>query len=71
MIRRSVAIGCVIFGVVLLYIGYEKTQSVMEGFSSTFSGGYSTETIAYLAVGGILLIAGVVMAFGKKKKKKR
>ena len=29
MIRRSVAAGCVVFGSILLYIGYDKTQSVM------------------------------------------
>lgn len=69
MIRRSVAAGCVVFGSVMLYIGYDKTQSVMGGLKKTFSGGYSSETIAYLVGGGVLLLVGLVMLFGKKGKR--
>jgi len=67
MVRRSIAIGCLLFGAILLYTGYGKTQSVMGGLSKTFSGSYSTETIAYLIGGGVLLMTGLVMVFGKKK----
>ena len=67
MMRRSVATGCILFGGILLYIGYGKTQSVMGGMSKAFSGGYSTETMAYLIGGGVLLMTGLVMVFGKKK----
>jgi LPXTG-motif cell wall-anchored protein len=70
MIRRSIAIGCIFFGAALMYIGYGKTQSVMGSLSKSLSGGYSTETIAYIAIGGILVTAGLVMVFGKKKKKR-
>ena len=69
MINRSIAAGCLVFGAALLYAGYQKTQSFMGGLSKTFSGGYSTETIVYLVGGGILLIAGLVMLFGKKKRR--
>ena len=65
--RKSVATGCILFGGILLYIGYGKTQSVMGGMSKAFSGGYSTETMAYLIGGGVLLMTGLVMVFGKKK----
>ena len=68
MNRRSIATGCILFGAVLLYIGYGKTQSVMGGLSKAFSGGYSTETMAYLIGGGILVLAGLFMFMGKKKK---
>ena len=67
MMRKSVATGCILFGGILLYIGYGKTQSVMGGMSKAFSGGYSTETMAYLIGGGVLLMTGLVMVFGKKK----
>jgi len=70
MIRKSMAIGCIIFGAVLAYVGYQKTQSVMGGISQTISGGYNTETVVYLTTGGILLIAGIVMVLGKKRKKR-
>jgi len=68
MVRKSTAIGCVLFGAVLLYIGYGKTQSVMGGFSKAFSGGYSTETMAFLVGGGVLFIAGLFMLMGRKKR---
>ena len=67
MIRRSIAIGCVIFGAFLLYTGFGKTQSVMGGVSRAFSGGYSTETMVYLVGGSVLLMTGLVMLLGKKK----
>ncbi len=68
MIRRSIAAGCVLFGAILLYIGYGKTQSVMGGLSNAFSGGYSTETMAYLIGGGILFLTGLFMLMSKKKR---
>ena len=70
MVKRSIAVGCIVFGCIVLYMGYEQTQSVMGGLRKTFSGGYSQETLAYLAGGGILLVIGLVMLFGKGKKKK-
>ena len=67
MINRSIAAGCILFGGISLYIGYNKTQSAMGSLSKAFSGGYSTETTAYLVGGGVLLMIGLVMVFGKKK----
>ena len=69
MIKRSISLGCVVFGAALLYIGYGKTRSVMGGLTKTFSGGYSAQTIAYLIGGGVLIMMGLVMLLGKKKKK--
>ena len=70
MIRSSIAIGCIILGTFFLYTGYSKTQSVVGGMSRAFSGSYSTETMIYLIGGGVLLMTGLVMVLGKKKKKR-
>jgi len=70
VIKRSIAAGCVLFGAVFLYLGYAKTQSVTGGMSRTLSGGYSAETMVYLIGGGVLLMTGLVMLLGKKKKRK-
>jgi len=70
MMRTSLSLGFVILGGVLVYIGYGKTQSFVGGMSRTFSGGYSAETMIYLIGGGVLLMTGLVMLLGKKKKKR-
>ena len=67
MKRRLIAAGCVLFGAVLMYVGYGKTQSVWGGLSKAFSGAYSTETMAYLIGGGVLFMTGLVMLMRKKK----
>jgi hypothetical protein len=68
MIRNSIAIGCIILGTFLLYNGYGKTQSVMGGLSRIFSGSYSVEAMVYLIAGAVLLMTGLVMVLGKRKK---
>ncbi len=69
MIRRSLALGSILLGGILLYYGYGKTQSVMGGISRTLTGRYSWETLAYLLVGGIFFLTGLIMLTGKKKGK--
>ncbi|MDF1535756.1 MAG: DUF3185 family protein [bacterium] len=68
MIKRSMAIGCLVFGSVTLYIGYGKTQSVAGGLRRAFGSGYSTETIVYLVGGAVLVVTGLVMLTGRKKR---
>ena len=67
MIRLSIALGLILLGALLIYTGYGQTRSVMGGLSKTFSGSYSRETMAYLAGGGLLCIAGLTLLLGKKK----
>jgi LPXTG-motif cell wall-anchored protein len=71
MIRRSVALGCLLLGIVLLYMGYEKTQSLAGGISRAFSGGYSADTWAYVIAGAVLFVSGAGLLAGKKKGRKR
>ncbi|UCG39586.1 MAG: DUF3185 family protein [bacterium] len=68
MIRRSIALGFIVFGAVLLYLGYDMTQSVVGELTRTFSGTYPDKTMAYLVGGGILVLAGLVLLFGRKRK---
>lgn len=68
MIRRSLAAGCIIFGSLLLYVGWGKTQSVVGEVSRTFTGEYSTETMMYLIGGGVLLLVGLSMLLRKGRR---
>jgi uncharacterized membrane protein len=61
-----IAIGCIIFGAALAYYGYQQTQTVMGGLTKAFSGKYSTEAMAGMAGGAVLVIAGTVMILKKK-----
>jgi LPXTG-motif cell wall-anchored protein len=64
MIRKSVAIGCLLFGIVLLHAGYVKNQSVLEGVTGTFLSG----PWAYFVAGAVLFISGAGLLAGKKRK---
>jgi uncharacterized membrane protein len=70
MIKKSVSIGFILLGGFLLYTGYQETQSVVGGISKGISGGYPMQTMAYLGVGVLLVLAGVLMFSGKKKRGK-
>jgi len=66
MMRKSVAIGCVIFGLGLFYMGFEKTQSAVEGMAGTFLAG----PWPYFIAGAVLFISGLGMLSGRKGKKR-
>ena len=60
-LKRALGSALLVAGLVLLYMGYQATQSASEGISSTFSGRYSNETILLLAGGGACAVAGAGM----------
>lgn len=64
MIRRSMAVGCLLLGIVLLYTGYERVGSAVEGVTGTFLGG----PWPYFVAGAVLFISGAGLLTGKKRK---
>lgn len=62
---KLIGIGLLVLGAVLLYFGFNATQSVGEELSEAFTGKYSQETMLYLIGGGIAAIAGLFMVFKK------
>lgn len=62
---KLIGIGLLVLGAVLLYFGFNATQSVGEELSEAFTGKYSQDTMFYLIGGGIAAIAGLFMVFKK------
>lgn len=60
-------IGLVLFavGLVLLYFGWQSSESVGDRISETFTGRFTDETMLFLIGGVVGVVAGGVMAFRK------
>jgi hypothetical protein len=54
-----------VLGAILLYFGFNATQSVGEEMSEAFTGKYSDETMFYLIGGGVAAVAGLFMVLRK------
>lgn len=52
-------------GLILLYFGYNATESVTEGVTEAVTGRYSDETMYYLVGGAVASIVGLVMLVRK------
>lgn len=52
-------------GLILLYFGYNASESVAEGVTEAVTGRYSDETMFYLIGGAVAAIVGLVMLVRK------
>lgn len=62
---KLIGIGLLVLGGVLLYFGFNATNSPMEELGEAFTGKYSDETMMYLVGGGIAAAAGLFMTLRK------
>ncbi len=62
---KFIGIGLLALGAVLLYFGFNATESVAEEIGEAFTGRYSDETMMYLIGGGVAAVAGVFMLLRK------
>jgi hypothetical protein len=60
-------IGLVLFavGLILLFFGWQSSESVGDRISETFTGRFTDETMLFLIGGVVGVVAGGVMAFRK------
>ncbi|MDX1481978.1 MAG: DUF3185 family protein [Woeseiaceae bacterium] len=66
MNQKSMAgIALLIVGLVLLYFGYNASQSPAEELSEALTGRFSDDTMFYLIGGAIAGVLGAVMLFRK------
>jgi hypothetical protein len=62
---KLIGIGLLVLGGVLLYFGFNATNSPMEELGEAFTGKYSDETMMYLVAGGVAAVAGLFMMVRK------
>ncbi len=55
-----------VVGVLLLFFGYQASQSMGEQLAETFTGRFSDETMWYLIGGAAAVVAGALLALFKK-----
>lgn len=67
-VSRIVGIGLLVAGVIMLFMGWNATESVTEGVSEALTGSYTENTRRYLIGGGVAAAIGVaLLLFGAKR----
>ena len=55
-------------GLVLLFFGWQSSQSVADQISETLTGRFTDETMWYIVAGGASVVAGaVLLASGRRR----
>ena len=62
---RLLGIGLLALGAILLYFGFNATNSVAEDIGEAITGRYSDETMMYLIGGGVSAVAGLFLLLKK------
>lgn len=57
--NQIVGIALLVAGAILLYFGYEASQSVGEQLHETFTGRFTDSTTWYFVLGAIAAVAGI------------
>jgi len=59
--NKITAIVLLVVGLILLYFGFNATDTPVEKIHETFTGDYTNQTMLYLIAGAAAAIGGVVM----------
>ncbi len=62
---KIIALVLLALGAILLYFGFNASQSFTEELGETLTGKYSNETMGYLVGGAVSAVAGLFMLFKK------
>ena len=62
---RLIGIGLLALGAILLYFGFNATDSAVEEIGEAITGRYSDETMMYLIGGGVAAVVGLYMLLRK------
>ncbi|MEP3562542.1 MAG: DUF3185 family protein [Marinobacter sp.] len=63
---KLIGVIMLVVGVILLYFGYQSTQSVGNQLTEAVSGRFTDETMWYLIGGAAITVAGAFLTFLKK-----
>lgn len=64
--QKLVGVVLLVVGVILLYFGYQSSQSLGDQVSETFTGRFTEGTMWYLIAGAAALAAGAFMLLRKR-----
>lgn len=64
-ISTLIGVALLAFGAILLYFGFNATQSAAEEIGEAVTGRYSDETMMYLVGGGVAAVVGLFMLLKK------
>lgn len=62
---KLIGIVLLALGAILLYFGFNATESVREEIGEAITGRYSDETMMYLIGGGVAVVAGLFLLLKK------
>lgn len=62
---KVLGIALLVVGVILLFFGYNASQSLGEQMAESFTGKFSDETMWYIIAGAASVVAGAVMTLRK------
>ena len=63
--QKVIAIVLLAIGAILLYFGYNASQSPVEEIGEALTGKFSDDTMMYLVGGGVAAVAGLFMLLKK------
>lgn len=66
--QRILGVALLIAGAILLYFGYQSTETVGEKLIEGFTGRYSDGTIAYLTGGAVAGVLGIGLLLSVKRR---
>ncbi|WP_152205864.1 DUF3185 family protein [Marinobacter changyiensis] len=64
--RKVIGLVLLLVGILLLFFGWQSTESVGEQISETFTGRFTDETMFYLIGGAAAAVAGIFLAVLKR-----
>ncbi len=63
--QKLVGLVLLVVGIILLFFGWQSTESVTEQVSESLTGRYTDETLWFLIGGAAAIVAGAFLAFRK------
>lgn len=61
--NRLIGLILLVVGIILLYFGWQSTESLADQVSETVTGRFTDETTWYLIGGAVAIVVGAVLAF--------
>jgi len=64
-ISTLIGVALLVLGAILLYFGFNATQSAVEEIGEALTGRYSDQTMMYLVGGGVAAVVGLFLLLKK------